>query len=196
LEVAEVAKERIMFEKTIRAMLPTVQQTIAYLESKGWTQSDHKNNKYVSVFTSSPSVVDDSGNRIVFAFPKNDDLVDSQESVLLMLPLLASLEKCGDEEIVAKIKGEDKMFKEKALNLYKISRSGEADSGQYESAIVVAEDEQEAKDTHPSGVQSDWNDPAFLSWISPEEDIIVELVGTAEPHLHKGVLVASNVGDF
>lgn len=93
-----------MFEKTILNMLPSVQQCIAYLEKTGWSKVEHRNDKYVWVFTSPAKYTDDLGKAIVTPFPKTTEVEDWPQCAMYLISLLGALEKLDDEEMVANIK--------------------------------------------------------------------------------------------
>ena len=96
-----------MFEKTILKMLPTVQQCIEYLEKTSWSKVEHKAYNRVWVFTSPAQFVDDFERPIVSPFPKTEESEDQQQCAMHLVSLLGALEKLEDEEMVAKIKGEE-----------------------------------------------------------------------------------------
>lgn len=73
-------------------------------------------------------------------------------------------------------------------NLYLISRPDVADYDEYESAVVVAKSEDDARKIHPGH-------PRLLntldnSWVSPEK-VIVTFLGLAKPRSRRGVVLAS-----
>lgn len=72
------------------------------------------------------------------------------------------------------------------MNIYKISQVYNG-YDTYDSAVVIAETEEAARNTHPSKDDTDW----FLStWNSPE-NITVELIGMAKSFSVAGVVCAS-----
>lgn len=89
------------------------------------------------------------------------------------------------------------------MNLYRIYRTDKVGYDEYDSAVVAAESEQDAKDQHPDGssywknecwrslrvdgTEIDWGDS---SWTHPNQ-ISVELLGTAKEGTERGVIVAS-----
>jgi len=76
--------------------------------------------------------------------------------------------------------------------LYRISQFVNNDYGTYDSAVVCAENEDEARMIHPNGCE-DWDgeDEDFSSWRAAK-DVRVEIIGTAANNLPKGVIVASH----
>jgi hypothetical protein len=79
------------------------------------------------------------------------------------------------------------------LKLYRISQNENNDWDTYDSAIVAAENEDDARRTWP-GEYGGWESaiPARLSgWCSAPELVNVELVGTAAPGVPVGVVLAS-----
>ncbi len=82
------------------------------------------------------------------------------------------------------------------MNIYKISQSVNVDWDTYDSAVVYAESEEAAKLIHPSGNDCkapsghSIRDGAYGCWTS-EENITVELLGSAINSAEQGVIVAS-----
>lgn len=74
-------------------------------------------------------------------------------------------------------------------NLYKIDRPDEADYDNYISAIICANSENEAKNTHPSGYNENFNSE-WNEWIEPKT-VIVTLIGTADNSINLGVVLSS-----
>ena len=58
----------------------------------------------------------------------------------------------------------------------------------FDSAVVVAQTETEARRTHPYGSAADWQDNV---WATKPEDVYVKLIGTALPSQRAGVVLAS-----
>ena len=74
------------------------------------------------------------------------------------------------------------------MNLYHISQGDNNGYDTYDSAIVCAEDEIEARGIHPSGDQATlWFDG---TWTTPDK-VRVRLIGTASEVVAKGVVCAS-----
>lgn len=79
------------------------------------------------------------------------------------------------------------------MNLYYISRSDSASYNEFESAVVVAASEDDARNTHPSGDNSNWQDTsedgAPWDWVSPNS-VQVRHIGIAADG-ESGVICAS-----
>lgn len=80
------------------------------------------------------------------------------------------------------------------MNLYKISQEVNDNYDTYDSAIVCAESEEDARSIHPDGAGDaaiegftrSWN------WVEDKKDVKVELIGT--PHIFfqvRGVILSS-----
>ena len=97
------------------------------------------------------------------------------------------------------------------MNIYKISQTENQDYCTYDSAIVAAESEEEARNIHPSdknfwieyslkeylnySVQDFWKEKANV-WCENPNDVNVELLGKALKGTKKGLILASyNAGD-
>lgn len=92
------------------------------------------------------------------------------------------------------------------MKLYKISQEKALGYDTYDSAVVCAEDEDDAKTIHPNGndiVRDTFTDERG-GWFKPHpddryrykdwallQDIIVEYLGEASPYIRRGVVVAS-----
>jgi len=77
------------------------------------------------------------------------------------------------------------------VKLYKISRKKQDTSwDEYDSAIVCANDEQDAAHIHPNG--KDWveDEDPYSSW-TPIKNVLVELVGEAKEGTKRGVILSS-----
>ena len=75
------------------------------------------------------------------------------------------------------------------MNLYLISWC-EGDYDSYDGAVVCAENEEDAKNIHPSGrpfVAGSWS----YDWAKHRKDISVRLIGTAVLGARRGVELAS-----
>lgn len=59
----------------------------------------------------------------------------------------------------------------------------------YDSAVVVAESEEEARKIHPSGYK--WDDWTGYSWCNPE-DVKVEFIGNARKDLENKTVVCAS----
>lgn len=82
------------------------------------------------------------------------------------------------------------------LKLYKISQNVNNDYDTYDSAIIAAESEHDARYTYPSEYHDEprpWNGRItdnYSNWCDAEY-VIVELIGTAAPHVKPGVILGS-----
>lgn len=78
------------------------------------------------------------------------------------------------------------------MNIYKISQDRNNYSYTYESAIVCAENEEEARRIHPDVNGTFSNRDWFLDcWCKNIKYIKVELIGKANDNIKKGVILAS-----
>lgn len=82
------------------------------------------------------------------------------------------------------------------MKLWKISQTENTDYDTYDSAIVAAETEEEAKKIHPyDSVFSEYNnwEPTYGqgNWCSSPEKVTCELIGEAKPGTESGVILAS-----
>lgn len=89
------------------------------------------------------------------------------------------------------------------MNIYKIWADDQLSYDTYDSAIVVAKDEESARHIHPQGAARVWNkqtnrydklwyesDKSFDTWTMPER-VSVRLVGTTDLYPEGTVLCAS-----
>jgi len=80
------------------------------------------------------------------------------------------------------------------MNIYLISRPDSVDYDEYDSAVVAAETEEQARFIHPSGnIQPERDLDAQRwdgSWIAPSR-VDVALIGVAGPNIQAGVICAS-----
>lgn len=87
------------------------------------------------------------------------------------------------------------------MNIYKIWQNENRGYDTYDSAVVVAENECEARRMNPSYFPggnediwpmfiTDW-DKVYSAWASSVDEVYVKLIGTATPEMKKGVVVAS-----
>ncbi len=77
------------------------------------------------------------------------------------------------------------------MNIYKIFQEVNNDYDTYSSAVVVAENEEDARNMNPAGGTMDWKDGYFSCWVSSPEQVKVELIGKAAKGQDKGIVVAS-----
>ncbi len=78
------------------------------------------------------------------------------------------------------------------MNLYKISQNKKTGWDTYDSAVVAAETEEEARNIHPSeyvkgGIVNEENSS---TWVAKPEHVTVELIGIARIS-KRGVIVSS-----
>ena len=84
------------------------------------------------------------------------------------------------------------------MNIYRISQSVNQDYDTWDSAVVIAENEEQAKYMHPQKWAWDiyddktWDgqDEEYSGWC-PVEDVRVQLIGTALPGAKQEMVVAS-----
>ncbi len=77
------------------------------------------------------------------------------------------------------------------MNIYLISQCVNQDYDTYDSAVVVAKTEEDARDTSPRGGKVNWPGGNYGSWASKREEVSVELLGEAKEDLREGVICAS-----
>jgi len=81
------------------------------------------------------------------------------------------------------------------MKLWKISQEINENWDTYDSAIVAARTDSEAKMIHPSGDQTNWAERIYScsTWVqaSELEHVKVEYLGTAKPGTKEGVILAS-----
>ena len=77
------------------------------------------------------------------------------------------------------------------MKLYKISQNVNEQYDTYDSAVVCADSEEEARNTHPSGDNEDFDDDYLFSMWSRPSQVKVEYIGEADVNLKKGVVVSS-----
>ena len=74
------------------------------------------------------------------------------------------------------------------MNLYLISQTENDDYDTYDSAVVAAKSEEDARLINPDGPE--WN-RQFGGWCSTPEAVTVELIGRAKKGTVSGVILAS-----
>lgn len=85
----------------------------------------------------------------------------------------------------------DEYPNKRPLNIYRISQEENDYWDTYDSAIVAALSEEEAKTIHPCYYDANWKDPnGGQTWTHPK-NIKVELIGKAAPHIEKGIILTS-----
>lgn len=77
------------------------------------------------------------------------------------------------------------------MNIYKIKRTDDIlDDDQYDSAVVVADNEEEARTTHPAGHRIKRGSYSF-GWVKDLDSLDVQLIGTAAEGIPNGAVCAS-----
>jgi hypothetical protein len=79
------------------------------------------------------------------------------------------------------------------MNLYMLTQEVNTGYDTYDSAIVAAESEDDARNIYPTGgVQVNWRERgSFSVWANEPEQVKVELIGIAADHIKHGVILAS-----
>ena len=79
------------------------------------------------------------------------------------------------------------------MNLYKISQTINDDYDTFDSAVVVAEPEEQARMIHPNGREWDGKSGRWDSWVD-SENVSVLLVGKAHSRYdnHSGTVIVSS----
>ncbi len=79
------------------------------------------------------------------------------------------------------------------MNLYRISQEANDGYDSYDSAIVAAESEDEARLISPCGDHHEWNSDNHYcgSWVRNPSEVTVELIGTAIDGTKQGVILGS-----
>lgn len=76
------------------------------------------------------------------------------------------------------------------MNIYKIWQTENNDYDTFDSAIVYAETEDEARNIHPNGIGWDhWL--GIKSWASSPDKVMVEKIGETSLDVKSGVILAS-----
>ena len=73
------------------------------------------------------------------------------------------------------------------MNLYYVWQDENNGYDTYDSFVVCAENEEEAKNTHPDG-DGNWR---RYTWASSPEKVKCELIGTASDNVERGIVIAS-----
>jgi len=81
------------------------------------------------------------------------------------------------------------------MKLYVISQSENNDYDTYDSAVVCAENEEEARKIHPSEYAEDkwWEKPKdpYSPWATKLENVDVKYIGEATEGVEPGIIIAS-----
>jgi len=88
-----------------------------------------------------------------------------------------------------------------SLKLYKISQAVNTEYDTYDSAVVVAENEEDARTTHPSGSGAKWDNECeewgdgegteIWEWSTPK-NVKVEFVGIPDERFKSGDVVCAS----
>lgn len=78
----------------------------------------------------------------------------------------------------------------KVLYLWRISQDVRREYDTYDSAVVAAYTEEEARKTHPSGNNAEFGSQFFPTWARPDF-VQVARIGRADSTLSPGVVCAS-----
>ena len=81
------------------------------------------------------------------------------------------------------------------MNIYLISQRENNDYDTYSDMVVVAKDEEEARNIHPREeyqweVEGHWNDP-YSDWCSSPSKATVKLQGRALKGMRRGIILTS-----
>ena len=77
------------------------------------------------------------------------------------------------------------------MNLYLISQNRNRGYDTYDSAVVAALSEAEAREIHPGAWQDDAWGRSNSTWANSPEDVVVQQIGAALPGIQAGQIVAS-----
>jgi len=76
------------------------------------------------------------------------------------------------------------------MNIYKLTRNDNWGHDDYDSIVVIAENERDAINIGTNGDKIDWNE-RYTSWVSSPILLDVELIGTAKEGSVAGCVLAS-----
>jgi len=76
------------------------------------------------------------------------------------------------------------------MNLYLLSQDFNCDYDTYDSVIVCAENEHEAKRIHPDGDIDKWT-KQYPTWAYEPHQVSVKYLGVADASIGRGVVLAS-----
>ena len=77
------------------------------------------------------------------------------------------------------------------MNLYLISQDENNDYDTYDSAVVCAQNEQEARMIQPNGTGKEFNTGDFGTWAKYPDQVKVTLIGVADSSIAEGLVLAS-----
>lgn len=78
-------------------------------------------------------------------------------------------------------------------NIYRISQTENYDYDTYDSAVVICDTEEEARNMHPNGQDMKWGE-SYSGWCLSPDDVVVELIGTSESKENRLVVASYNAG--
>jgi hypothetical protein len=74
------------------------------------------------------------------------------------------------------------------LNLYLLSQDTNVGWDTFDSCVVAAKNEEDARMQSPSG---GWSNSMFKDWCDSPSEVTVKLIGKAESGIESGVVIAS-----
>lgn len=77
------------------------------------------------------------------------------------------------------------------MNLYLLTRKDELTYDEYDSCVVCAETEEDAKTIHPDGTVFKGDERPWRTWVGNSSEIDCELIGIANENQERGVILAS-----
>ena len=80
------------------------------------------------------------------------------------------------------------------MKLYLISQDVNDYYDTYDSAVVAAESDEDARSIHPDGESIDWQNAKsslYSTWAPLASDVKVKCIGVAAPGIERGVICAS-----
>jgi hypothetical protein len=76
------------------------------------------------------------------------------------------------------------------MNLYLLSQDVNNNYDTYDSMVVCAENEHEAKRMHPGGGVDEWIDQ-YATWASAPDQVSVKYLGVADASIERGKIITS-----
>lgn len=80
------------------------------------------------------------------------------------------------------------------MNIYKISQSENNRWDTYDSAVVIANNEEEARNTHPDQEDGKFGAYSFNTWASSPDKVRVEFIGVTDIEEPQVVVASFNAG--
>ncbi|MCP4336553.1 MAG: hypothetical protein GY679_01745 [Mycoplasma sp.] len=83
------------------------------------------------------------------------------------------------------------------MNIYRLSQTKNNDYDTYDSAVVVAKDESEARNIHPQDISIVWGDDfwneegQWSTWTAPK-DVKVEFIGKAGDSYEEKIVICAS----